>query len=58
MRREDDSVIKVALSMKMTGKISKGRPMLRWINNNNSHLEEKNTSLKDVLRTERYKNRT
>ena len=54
MRREDDCVIKVSLSMKMSTKRPIGRPMLRWINNISSHLEEKNTSFKYVLRTERY----
>ena len=49
VRREDDSVIKVALNMKVTRKRLRGRPRLRWINNISSHLEEENTSLKDLL---------
>ena len=39
----------------MTGKRPRGRSRLRWINNTSSHLEEKNISLNDVLRTERSK---
>ena len=52
MKSEDEYVIKVALNMQMTGKTSKGRPRLRWINNINSRPEEKNTSLNDVIRTD------
>ena len=54
MRREDDCVIKVPLSMMMATRKPIGRLMLRWINNISSHMEENNTSFKYVLRTERY----
>ena len=47
MRREDDFVIKVTLSMNMTGRRPRGRRSLLWINNTSSHLEETNISMKE-----------
>ena len=45
------------MGMEMTVKRRKGRRRLRWSNNISSHLEGKNISVKDVIRTELYKNR-
>ena len=41
MRRDDDSVVKVALSIQITGKRPRGSLRLRWINNTSGHLEGK-----------------
>ena len=57
MIREDDYVVKIAVRTKLTGKRQNGRPRLRWFNDISSQLDEKNTSLKDRVSSERYKNR-
>ena len=57
MRREEDSTLRVVLKLKMKGKIPRGRPILRWLDNIDSHLKGKNTSLKEVLETKCFENR-
>ena len=37
------------MKLKMKGKKSRGRPRLRWLDNIDSHLKGKNTSLKEYL---------
>ena len=37
------------MKLKMEGKRPRGRPRLRWLDNIDSHMVGKNTSLKEVL---------
>ena len=57
MRREEDSTLRVVMKLKMKGKRPKGRPRLRWLDNIDSHLQGKKTSLKEVLETKCFENR-
>ena len=42
---------------KIKGNRPGGRPRLRWIDNIDTHLKGKNTSLKEVLETKFFENR-
>ena len=57
MRREEESTLRVVMKLNMKGKRPGGRPRLRWLDNIDSHLKEKNTSLKEVLETKCFENR-
>ena len=43
--------LKAVMKLKMKGKRPRGRPRLRWLDNIDSHLKGKNTSLKEALET-------
>ena len=51
MRREEESMLRVVMTLKMKGKRPQGRPRQRWLDNIDSHLKGKSTSQKEVLRT-------
>ena len=58
MRREEESTLRVVMKLKMKGKRPRGRPRLRWLDNIDSHLKAKKTSMKksskrNVLRTDK-----
>ncbi len=55
-RREEDSSLRVVMKLKMKGKRPRGRPRLRSLDNIDSHLKGKNTSLKEVLETKCFEN--
>ena len=57
MRREEESTLRVVMKLKMKGKIPRGRPRLRWLDNIDSHLKGRNTSLKEVFETKCFENR-
>ena len=57
MRREDESTLRVVIKLKMKGKRPIGRPILRWLDNSDSHLKGNKTSLKEVLETKCFVNR-
>ena len=57
MRREEDSTLRVVIKLKMKGKRPRGRSRLRWLDNIDSHLKGKKTSLKEVLETKCFENR-
>ena len=57
MRREEDSTLRVVMKLKMKGKRPTGRPRLRWLDNIDSHLKGKKTSLKEVLEKKCFENR-
>ena len=57
IRREVESTLKVVMKLKMKGKRPRGRPRLRWLDNIDSQLKGKNTSLKEVLETKCFENR-
>ena len=57
MRREEESTLRVVMKLKMKGKRPRGRPRLRWLDNVDSHLKGKKTSLKEVLETKCFENR-
>ena len=57
MRREEESTLRVVMKLNMKGKRPGRRPRLRWLDNIDSHLKEKNTSLKEVLETKCFENR-
>ena len=57
MRREEESALMVVMKLKVKGKRPRGRPRLRWLDNIDSHLKGKNTSLKEVLETKCFENR-
>ena len=56
-RREDESTLRVVVTLKVKGKRPRGRPTLRWLENIDSHLKGNNTSLKEVLETKCFENR-
>ena len=51
MATEEESTLRVVMKLKMKGKRPRGRPRLRWLDNIDSHLNGKNTSLKEVIET-------
>ena len=57
MRREEGSMMRVVMKLKMKGNTPRGRPRLRWLDNIDSHLKGKNTSLKEVFETKCFENR-
>ena len=57
MGREEESTLRVVMKLKMKGKRPRGRPRLRWLDNIDSHLKGKNTSLKEVIETKCFENR-
>ena len=57
MRREEDATLRVVMKIKMKGTRPTGRPRLRWLDNIDSHLRGKNTSLKEVLEMKCFENR-
>ena len=58
MRIEEESTLRVIMKLQMMkGKRPRGRPRLRWLDNIDSHLKGKNTSLKEVLETKCFENR-
>ena len=57
MRSEEDSTLRVVMKIKMNGKRQRGRLRLRLLDNVDSHLKGKNTSLKEVLETKCFENR-
>ena len=57
MGREEESTLRVVMKLKMKGKRPRGRPRLRWLDNIDSHLKEKNISLKEVFETKCFENR-
>ena len=46
---EVESTLRVVMKLDMNGKRPRGRPRLRWLDNIDSHLKGKNTSLKEVI---------
>ena len=50
-------MLRVVMKLKMKGKRPRGIPILRWLDNIDSHLKGKNTSLKKVLDTKCFENR-
>ena len=57
MGRDEESTLRVVMKLKMKGKRPRGRPRLRWLDNIDSHLKGKNTSLKEVIETKCFENR-
>ena len=57
MRREEEPTLRVVMKLTMKGKRPRGRPRLRWLDNIDSHLKGKNTSLKEILETKCFENR-
>ena len=57
MMGEEESTLRVVMKLKMNGKRPRGRPRLRWLDNIDSHLKAKKTSLKEVLETKCFENR-
>ena len=55
-RRGEESMLTAVMDLKMKGKRPRGRPRLRWLDNIDSHLKGKNTSLKEVLETTFFEN--
>ena len=51
--RKDISMMK----LKIKTKRPRGRPKIRWLDNIDSHLKTKNTSLKEILATKCFENR-
>ena len=51
------STLRVVMKLNIRGKRSEGRPRLRWLDNIDSHLKGKKTSLKEVFGTKCFKNR-
>ena len=49
MRREDESTPMAVTKLNMKGMRPRGRPILRWLDNIDSPLKGKNTTLKEVL---------
>ena len=45
------------MKLTMKGMRPRGRPILWWLDNIDSHLKGKNTSLKEVLETKCFENR-
>ena len=54
VRSEEESTVRVVMTSKMK---RRGIPRLRWLDNIDSHLKGKNTSLKEVLETKCFENR-
>ena len=57
MRIEEESTLMVVKKLKMKRKRPGGRPRLRWLYNMDSHLKQKNTSVKEVLESKCLENR-
>ena len=57
MRREEESVLRVVMKLKMKGNRPRKRPRLMWLEIIDSNLKGKNTSLKEVLETKCFENR-
>ena len=55
MRREEESMLRVVMQLKMKGKRSRGNTT--WLDNIDRHQKGKNISLKEVLRTKCFENR-
>ena len=55
MRREEESMLKVVMQLKMKGKRPRGKTT--WLDNIDRAQKGKNTSLKEVLRMKCYENR-
>ena len=55
MRREEESMLRVAMQLKMKGKRPRGNTT--WLDNIDRHQKGKNKSLKEVLQTKCFKNR-
>ena len=51
MRSKEESTPRIVIKLKMKGNRPRGRPILRWLDNIDKHLKEKNASLKEVLET-------
>ena len=56
MRREEESTLRVVMKLKRKEKRPRGRPTLRWLENIDSHLKGKNTSLKEVTGAKCFEN--
>ena len=48
MRREEESTLRIVMKLMMKGNRPRGRPRLRWLDNIDSHLKGKKTSVKEV----------
>ena len=55
MRREEESMLRVVMQLKMKGKRPRGNTT--WLDNIECHQKGNNTSLKEVLRTKCFENR-
>ena len=55
-RREEESTPRIVMKLKTKGKRPRGRTRLRCLDNIDSHLKRKNTSLKEVLETKCFEN--
>ena len=56
MRREEESMLRVVMQLKISGKRSRGNTT--WLDNIDRHHQKgKNISLKEVLRTKCFENR-
>ena len=55
--RNSQRCTRFVMKLKMKGKRPSERPRLRWIDNIDSHLKGKNTSLKEDLETKCFENR-
>ena len=57
MGREEESMLRVVMELRVKGKRPRGTPRLRWLDNIDSHVKGKSTSLKEVLGTNCLENR-
>ena len=55
MRREEESMLRVVMQLKMKGNRSRGNTT--WLDNIDRHQKGNNISLKEVLRTKCFENR-
>ena len=49
MRREEESMLRVLMKIKMKGKRPRGRPMAMWLDNIDSHLGGRNVLRLDKI---------
>ena len=56
-RREEQSMLRVVMRLKMKLKRSRGRPRQRWLDKIDNHLEGRNTCLKEIIERNCFENR-
>ena len=56
--REEESMLRIVMMLKMKGNKPRGRPRLRWLDNIDSYPKGKSTSLKEVLETKMFREYT
>ena len=56
LRRDDDSVLRVALNLEVTGKRKRGRPKKTWKKQVEEETEKVGLKKEDALRRDKWKN--